>query len=350
MPQNLLLNREKIKEAIQSFHKDSHVEGPVDKGNTLFVYTVKVPRELAATINVYFKKDATTTLVANTGKNQELSAKICEHIITQCKGRDIPTKILRLKSVTEDNFKDLIGFLEGSCATITIGSNIPHGKQVKVTSTYGDSVFLNHYKTGNFTVQGTNKKAKALVIEGLTNFLPFKELIDVQLESLDVNIDSGTIVSKMQQILPQSYTFLGDTLIAIISPSVALNSINIELLDYSAFAFPALRGLEGYIKKLMSTNGIVIANDGFGNYFNMDSGSIKVTELTKKTIKDRKVLSAIEKAYRFYRNQRHTIFHVDGTIEATRILENKIEAEGIIDTVFSIIEETYSNIVLPTNK
>jgi len=52
-----------------------------------------------------------------------------------------------------------------------------------------------------------------------------------------------------------------------LSPSLVLNKLDVALTDYSAFAFPALRALEGYINLCYSSRGIVIGRNGFSGYF-----------------------------------------------------------------------------------
>ncbi|MDE7310879.1 MAG: viroplasmin family protein [Eubacterium sp.] len=51
-----------------------------------------------------------------------------------------------------------------------------------------------------------------------------------------------------------------DTILKLLSPSVSLRKVNIDLEDYSCYTFPVLRALEGYIKYLFGLKGIVIGN------------------------------------------------------------------------------------------
>jgi hypothetical protein len=338
------LNREKINEAISSFSTEANITGPIAKPNDLYIYTLKLPAEPEATLNIYYTKDGNTTIMTTNGKNSVLSEKVAAHVVKNCEYKNIPEKPLYLKKISDEEFDMLLEFLKDFNVTIEDGSNIQYGKQYKVISPYGDYLYLNKYEKGSFQVQGPSKIAKAWVIEGLTSFLPYKEIIDIQLKSLDVEISPDAVVSEMQQALPTAYDFLGDTLVAITSPAVALQSINVELKDYTAFVFPALKGLEGYIKKLFLENGILISRDGFGDHF-QESSMVQLTQDAKNTIGNHKVVKAIEDSYKYFKRQRHGLFHVDGTIDTTRLIERKMEAEKILSEVFDVIEKTYSNIV-----
>jgi len=55
----------------------------------------------------------------------------------------------------------------------------------------------------------------------------------------------------LKEYIPTAINFLDGKIIKIMTPALALNAINIDLDDYSCFSFPALRGLEGYIKQLL---------------------------------------------------------------------------------------------------
>jgi len=58
-----------------------------------------------------------------------------------------------------------------------------------------------------------------------------------------------------------------------------------------------------------------------------------------------KLCHAIEKSYKYYRDQRHGLFHIDSTIETTRVISNRSDANNIIEKTFEIIEQTYTSII-----
>jgi hypothetical protein len=121
-----------------------------------------------------------------------------------------------------------------------------------------------------------------------------------------------------------------------------LRKLDIPLADYSCFAFPALRGLEGYVKLLFAENlNITIGKDGFGIHLSKDL-ELKFDIRAKTEIK---ICHAIENSYKYYRSQRHGLFHSDAIPTMTRIISDKNEANTIIEKTIQIIEETYTSTI-----
>ena len=338
------LNRAKIDEALKSFHVDAKVYGPEKKG-TVLIYTIKAPGQEEAKLNVYFLNDGGTTFSCTNGKNTPLSEQVATHVKKLCEVSEVTTKALYIKKMDTDEYNILCDFLKERNCTIASHKNLSHGEQFKITEPYGGHLLFNRYTNGSFQVQGNNAILKSWVIEGLTELLPYKDVIGMQLASMEVEITTDQAISGLKQRLPMSYAYLGETLVAIISPSIALSTIEIELSDYTSFVFPALRGLEGYIKKLFKDRGVNVTNEGFGSFISGTNGKSILNESTKKDINSPKHVKAIEESYNYFKGQRHGLFHVDGVIETTRVIESKKEAEDILNDIFNIIEQTYVTVI-----
>lgn len=343
---DLALNRDKIPDSLKRFHPDAKVFGPEKKTADFHIYTIRVPGQTEAKLNVYFTKKGGTTLSINTGKNQELSDQIAAHVKKECEVAAVSEKNLYVAKMSDEEYSSLCEFLKDFGVTFEESKNLNHGKQIKVIEPYGGHLLFNRYSNGSFQVQGRNRILKSWVIEGLTELLPFKDVIEMQLESIDAEITPDQAISGLKQVLPTAYDFLGDTLVTIITPSIALSTVNIELSDYSSFAFAALRGLEGYIKKLFKERGIIVTGNNFGTYIDGGTGGARAFLLpaAKGQINSPKFCKAIEDSYNYFRNHRHGLFHVDGIIETTRIISTKREADELLKDIFNVIETTYVNL------
>ena len=82
-----------------------------------------------------------------------------------------------------------------------------------------------------------------------------------QFESINVKYEPNKILDELQSALPHAYDFLHQKTKSVLTPSLALRRINIELDDYSLFVMPALRGLEAYIKQLFAKKKPVLSID-----------------------------------------------------------------------------------------
>jgi hypothetical protein len=336
---DLALNRDKILDVIKSFADNTTVT--TEEKAQMIKYTIKVPTEKEALLAVYPVKDGTTTLYANVGKNTTLSLEISQHIIKNCQVPKIENKILSIRKMSDVEYDSLIEFLTDCGLVISeIRDLETGGKQSKLTANNVGTLYLNKWATGTFSVQGSSDVLKGMVIEGLTNLLPYKEIIEAQLNSLKVKSRVEDILIDLKNALPNSFDFLDNTLHAIISPSLVLKKSELVLLDYSCFTFPALRGLEGYIKKLFFEKDIVISGT-FSDY--IENGKVRANLITK--INNANIVEAIEKCYDYYKNNRHVIFHIDGTIIGTNVIDDVNVADSIINDTFTLIESTYKKIV-----
>ena len=115
--------------------------------------------------------------------------------------------------------------------------------------------------------------------------------------------------------------------------------MNIPLEDYSCYTFPALRALEGYLKYLFGLKGVTIGNT-FGSVFNGDV----LTQNTAAQIGNAIFQNELERIYVYFKGNRHVIFHANQILIGTKLIEDKHEADEIINTVINLIESSYANI------
>jgi hypothetical protein len=255
---NLAIDRNKITAALQSYSEEATVSGPDGDGlNKKF--TVVVPGQPPALVLAFYKKDGSTTISAKSGQNQNLSLELAELIKEKCAGRETNRGFLSLKNISADYFKDIIDFLCEECgATVDPEIEIPHGKQYKVHGQQGDLLTFNYYDKGSLTIQGKPLLLYSEAIEILCELLPYKDIVDSQLATIDANISAAEVTDDLEAALPNSHAFLGNKLNAIIAPSFAYLKLRIELTDYTSLVFPVLKGLEGYLNPCLTPSEISI--------------------------------------------------------------------------------------------
>lgn len=155
----------------------------------------------------------------------------------------------------------------------------------------------------------------------------------------DVNVKTNEVRNDMEVLMPRAYGNIDETILKLLSPSISLRKVNIDLEDYSCYAFPALRALEGYIKYLFGLKGITIGYT-FGNIFN---GDVLTSQIAAR-IGDTTFQNELERLYVYFKGNRHVIFHTEQILIGTRLIEDKHEADEIINTVLNLIESSYANI------
>ena len=133
--------------------------------------------------------------------------------------------------------------------------------------------------------------------------------------------------------LPSNYP---NNIKRLIKQSIINLNYFIESEDYSQYAFPALRALEGHIKYLIGIAGGTVSKNF--NQFNRATPSdpyVYAAHLTDTTKKN-----SIENCYNYYKSQRDTAFHfgdILGATDSTRIIDTKEEADEIIKKCIELI-------------
>lgn len=294
-----------------------------------------------ATLDFYFKKDGSTT-IQPTGKNTDISIKLKEVIEEKyAQKANMENKSYSLKKVPDDWANHLIEYLT-SLNGVTkeekeITTQPPH-KQIVLVSDLGDRITINIYRNGTLMLQGK----PAYLYSEAVSFLSYCDKISItdivesvnQFHDIDINVED--IRNELQILMPRAYGNVDDTIIKLLSPSISLRRIKIPLEDYSCYAFPALRALEGYLKYLFSLKDITIGHT-FYKVFN--NGSL-ISDIASK-IDDKIYQGELERVYEYFVSNRHVIFHTNQILIGTTILESKQEADEIVNTVLTLIETSF---------
>lgn len=335
---NLNLDRNKIAPTIQEYCKDCDIREEAGHDGKPTTFSVICSGQKPALLQVFFKTDGTTTLHPKVGKNPEFSEQIAAYVVKHCKQISYDASNLVLDSISEKDFGLLKEYLADGGYNLR-SKQLDQSEQIEVTGPSGDRVVIHRYHNARFMMQGRPLASFAEVVSLLCELVPNRSIIESQLKCINANVSVDEVLAELRLILPTAYPFLGEKLHAILSPAIALRKISVSLSDYSAFAFPALRGLEGYLKMLFSKHGIEIKSVvGFGNQFNQYSLKPGVRIECPRT------RTAIERCYKYYSEQRHGLMHTDEKVQMSRVIEFRNEADAIVHAVFSLLEGTYKDI------
>lgn len=342
---NLNINRNSINDAINDFDIDLSLE-IIDK-NTFHQFVISKNNNIVNKLNIYYNKRGKTTISWQECQNQENSEILANHIAEYCKFSNIQNTSIYIKEFSDDNLTSLLEFLTDFCgAEIQNTKNLANGKQYTLKSVHGDTVHINHFCNLAFNIQGQSGLMKSQVIEGLSSYLTFGQIVDATLEKVNIeDIDKTDIEKLYDARFPVASNEMGNIVKAIILPVFVTERLNVHELglpDYSFLVFPILRGLEGCIKEIFNNFGINIANNIGGQFpDNTGTGQYKLIEKHKKTINNNVVVEALELMYNYHRSNRHGIFHVDDTIISTKLINDISVAHSLINETAELIEKCY---------
>lgn len=343
---DISLNRDKIEEAILSYELNITFKKSEFKNGTHVKYLITTADGNIVTLNIYFKLKGKTSFSFNEGGNQELGIKIANHVIENTKFDDSKDGSLYIKSFSTENYKDLIDYLIDCGAKEVSTKVLPNGIKSEFESRFGDKVHLNKFNNGAFNVQGQYGLLKSQVIEGLSNYLSYDEVVELTYKSLEIKeLDKQSTEKLFENRLPLTNGIINQHVKLLMLPSFLFQHIKLDTTDYSYMAFPIFRGLEGFIKQLFLTNGIVVTNN-FGSFLEINvTGKFVLTANCESQISSIYVKRVIEKLYNYYKTNRHPIFHVDGTIISTRLVGDFKTGNSIINETCEIIEKCSACIV-----
>ncbi len=282
-----------------------------------------------------------TTSVSCSGTNTDISGIL----ISDIKKRFISSSSIKgksevIKNVSSTDAQRLIQHLRDTTLRTSITdyckSNSRH-TDYTFKGKCGDKLYVSIFNNGTITIQG---KPAYLYNDALSyiakrNIAPSKNLTKPAAR-LQTYCDTNRHIHKeLKDLLPNSYDLLDETILELLSPSICLQEMNLTMEDYSCYAFPALRALEGYIKLAFLNKNIKIRDLFTGMFVD---GTINPTLSNK--INDDMFVDAIERAYDYYRHVRHSLFHANQELNKTPMVKTKDEADDIIRNVINIIDGT----------
>ena len=346
---SIFIDRDKIIELIKEIGTNHWSEFTVGELKNINGNTYRcelVAENQKAMLNIFFNNDGTTTIIP-TGKNLEISLKIKLLLESKCKFSNTNFgKTYSIKKLSEEWRDKLINFL-ASLEKVEVEkkdiSALPKHKSYIFTSKIGDKLTINIYENGTLILQGKPAYLYGEAISFLSycNAISLDDIIDSINSFHNVNIKTNEVRNDMEVLMPRAYKNIPETILKLLSPSISLRKINIELEDYSCYTFPVLRALEGYIKYLFGNKGIVIGKT-FGGIFNKNSLQSNIAT----QINNLNYQQELERLYLYFSSNRHVIFHTEQILIGTTLIENKHEADEIINTVINLIETSYTKIFL----
>ncbi|HEY9827800.1 MAG TPA: type II toxin-antitoxin system RnlA family toxin [Stenomitos sp.] len=343
---SLNIDRDKITELLACYNSNITLEGPKEKSKGLVEYSLSLDGKMAL-IHFYYNNDGTTTITHKVGKNQDLSEDVARYIKENAIIDERKNFSLAFRGVKEDLFKMMLDYLTDELKSEVVSFKDENGyRLIKIKGKFKDLLTYKHYDNGTLQIQGKPLYLYLETIYFLTEFLELGNLIEAQSLLYKVKINPTEISDELRAFLPRSYEYLDAVHIKVLTSALVLKKLDVPLDDYSPFAYPALRALEGYLKKLLAGKGITIGRDGFGELFAQNNLRAFIL---RQEYKDRILCpatsTAVQDSYNYLHKHRHSLFHAGASSATTRIIDNKAEADEIISTVLSIIDDTYYEII-----
>lgn len=279
-----------------------------------------------------------------------MSEIFAEEIIQYCKISDNNSASCTFKNIQEKDFQFIEEFIteEISGSSFKILDDNDQKIRISATGRAYDKATIVYYKTTKTALlQGKPLPIFQEIKLFFYELIPDDDIIENENNVFDISITRDDVNNQLKEYIPTAINFLDGKIIKIMTPALALNAINIDLDDYSCFSFPALRGLEGYIKQLLKKSYKEYKNNNkIGALFGIQNVQhfFPLQNFVKNEIKCIHTVEAIEVSYNLYYSKRHPYFHINKHIGSTPIIESKEDAQAINVEILTTIESTYKKI------
>lgn len=240
----------------------------------------------------------------------------------------------------EEDFKALVALIQEENASISIQTTSNPAKTIHKFELDGKKVVATWFNSKNqkILVQGENSLLFQMIISIVADLEGIDKVETILSSAYRTTIDGAKIDSTLDTRFPAFPADYPPSIKRLIRQAIINMTYYIESEDYSQYAFPALRALEGHIKYLITKAGGTIGKTF--TCFNRLSATSPY--MYTGTLLDGTKKPAIETCYNYYKAVRDTTFHFGdliGSTDTTRILETKVEADEIIQKCIQLISE-----------
>lgn len=240
----------------------------------------------------------------------------------------------------QDDFNAIVDLIKESDEGITHTITSTAIKDIYKFKLNRDSVTVTLFKSGQkkLLLQGKNNYLFQIITASIVELYDDTHVEQILGNAYRISINKDLVsdaYTKMENGLPVNYPV---GLKRLIKQSIINMTHYIESEDYSMYAFPALRALEGHIKFLITQAG---GNPGRQfTCFGLDRTVNPPRYFVSENFPDGSKNLSIEKCFNYYKSQRDTDFHfgdIIGSADNTRLIDTKEEADEIIQHCLELI-------------
>lgn len=285
-------------------------------------------------------------------KYNDMADALAKSALTE--GNGIP-KIKRgsywfaVERISRDNIHAIIELVkeEYNSNILVKNKSIPHGTCWNLSLGKNDKLVVYHYNTNKLVIQGKPQSLFACIINYITELVDIEDIPRIFNDAFKLDIDKENIHTEFQYYLPNSYDKFTPKMERVLHQAVYNLNINGDMFDGTFLAQPALRVLEGHLKKLVTEKEIVPAGEyikynGF-NMFEQNGAKYQLKEACRGTASEEEI-NYLGRCYTFYHNNRHILEHWDdptSPLDTTKILDCG-QAHDLIKRTLAVIDDFYA--------
>lgn len=282
--------------------------------------------------------DGYITIGKATGQNNEHFEEIAEIIKNNCLFSEKKNFEYTIPAFTEQNKEHLFEFLSEESIRIESNDNKDPNcsSQYTLSTENGDKIKVKIYNRGSIQFQGKYLKIACLINDFMCTILNIKEIVEQKNKEFNVDIKKETIESELHSKLSKSLDHVHADIKQQLSCSLIMKKIDVEMEDYSAYCFSALRAIEGFIYQVLAKVCNPRSAANLGEYFTENRPRYVIRDIHQGAING-DVAEVLCECYTYWHENRHGLFHMKPGVADTKVID-KEESIKIIDNACQLID------------
>lgn len=302
-------------------------------------------------VKIFVNGKGKCTIGASTGFDQATFDVLAEAIANHCKFGDSARLELSVANFNKAHQPLFVEFLTQQGATLDSEVNAANHRILRFTGPRGDTLTIKFYTNGTLQLQGSHAQLAVWSLDFIETVFPLEALLDHQKAAYKLPVTLQQIKDDLTARVPNVHDWLEDTVRINFSSAFAMTKVDIELEDFSVVAFPALKGLEGFSFQVMrdECKFSLPQKVQLGDYFERQGTSFVMRSPHGDGVAA-DVQALLAQCYNMWHSQRHRLFHMDGTVETSKILGSRTQAVSIVDEVLTAVDQGYATLVKTKGK
>jgi|GEM_PF-340850 len=315
----------------------------------------KAKSEVAVMYKNFFDKQTNNIKVdfvhvkAHTGNyHNELADKLASNELKSLKPAEEDEWGYRSYKVTDINLYGTLKRIKNDFEEFKYTKSPKSNHDVIRCTLNDDSITMKkyHFENGNglFIQKNQSDKLFYMLISYLTEY----EKVDIVVKTLNANlnkqIEKDELSQKLYSISPSlnGKNIKNDVYKMLIQTMYHYPLLDSGFLDYSHFAVPSMRAIEGVLKVATRDHlGFEPATKGIA-FYERDASNLWILQAAHKSRIDVEVAEVMEKCYNVYSKIRNSICHIgDVDLEDTFVIATHSDCNSVIENAVKLIEEYY---------
>lgn len=244
--------------------------------------------------------------------------------------------------------KDLLTILEilkeDESGIDVLVNEIAYGKEYKIKGPNSEKVSIKYYEEkSNLMIQGKPGNIFAALLTYITELVDIEQIPTIFNEYCKLDIKKESIKEQYKANMPNSCGKLPAKIENSLHQAVYNLNIDGDMFDATYLTFPALRGLEGFLKYILDEHNIEYTNS-FDMFIKKDNNTYRLAEGYEPNFGSSNKVMYINKLYNHFHKNRHMLFHWNdpcAEIDDTRIIYSVDSAHKLIKDTLQYINEYY---------